>query len=65
MTSIRIPWSLSVAVMVIAAMLIFKRPLGALISKATTNSKQAVSSPGRRDGGPVRVLKPLLRFFAR
>jgi len=54
MTFIQIPWSLSVTVIVVAAMLIFREPLGSLISQGSHEFKAGrfFSWKARRPPGP-------------
>jgi hypothetical protein len=67
MTFIQIPWSLSVPVMVIAAMLIFRGPLGALISNASHEFKAGrfFSWKAKRPSGPTpQILAQIAREIA-
>jgi len=65
--SIQIPWSLSVPVVVIAAMIIFKGPLGALISQGSHEFKAGrfFSWKAKRPSGPTpQVLAQIVREIA-
>jgi hypothetical protein len=55
MTFIQIPWSLSIPIIVIAAMLIFKGPLGDLISQGSHEFRagRIFSWKARRPSGPT------------
>lgn len=67
MTFIQIPWSLSVPAMVVAAMLIFRGPLGMLISSGSHEFKAGrfFSWKAKRPSGPSpQVLAQIVREIA-
>jgi hypothetical protein len=66
MTFIQIPWFLSVPVVVIAAMLIFRGSLGAPISSASHEFKAGrfFSWKAKRPSGPTQVLAQIVREIA-